>query len=415
MTNTKLHEILNRQLAEPRPRLDEAASVPFSNAQNNLLWDFRALLSDNAIFNYVVECAMTDPEDSWLSLAPAGYQSKLALPSFGDIGSDLPGLISTDKIRSRAIREPKHFRHNQSRLGRYGEELLQQAFACDITPYTLVDHHIQIKASSKSTSRTLGELDFILRIKDGSLGKEQVRQKEFERMKERTAYDINRKTVNVLPHEKSACMQPSLIHAEVAVKFYLLTSVEKWRHPESWIGAKTIDSLANKLRHTLTHQLALSTSYEALEIVSRVAWFLGWGFFPYHAISRTEHFADPYDCKFVWFHASDFLDFIQLTGPSNLRFAALHRLAWLGGTRSDLSVSSEEMAAYINLRFIPKCREVYQKRDPAKKYFEEIPNLMLQAWKVSADDSVREYRYIVVADGWPEIDAKYTQSFTHNT
>ena len=317
------------------------------------------LLCDTAIFNHISQITL---DRRSTKVARSAVTTVLDISTQTEYLNDVMlDVIATARLPSR---------YSHSRLGRYTEDLIALAFRSRLTPYELVDHHIQIKESDALGSRTLGELDYIVR--------------------------------------RSKSSGDTLQHVEVAVKFFLLTDVQQWLCPKKWIGAKTIDTLDRKLQHTLNHQLPLSERQTIYPIDDRHPWFLGWGFYPFHSLSSQQDFAAPLDCKFLWFYASDFIQFLANGDGASMRFYALQRMAWIGGYLTDMSISASTLLDYMRTRFIPRCKHVNQTRDPSKRYFQEMPNLMLQA---TLSETLPSYRMVVVADGWPDIDADYTREF----
>ena len=75
-----------------------------------------------------------------------------------------------------------------------------------------------------------------------------------------------------------------------------------------------------------------------------------------------------------------------------------------------MQIESAQLLFYITKRFLPLCEQTFEQRDHRKKYFQEMPNLMIQAQRQSTELN-KEYRFVVVADGWPDIDRDYTKAY----
>lgn len=115
-------------------------------------------------------------------------------------------------------------RHPSKRLGTYFEQLIH--YYLERCP--LVDD-VTRSVALRDEQKTLGELDFIYRIKDQRL----------------------------------------YTHAEVAVKFYL--GMDDLKDPNQWLGLNPSDTLGKKVTHVLTHQLPVADTAAARNVLQRLA------------------------------------------------------------------------------------------------------------------------------------------------
>ncbi|SDN32451.1 DUF1853 family protein [Vreelandella arcis] len=161
-----------------------------------------------AITPDVVELPPPFPQAGRLSLAELGLNEGL--------DAWLDGLSVPDLARNG---------RRASRMGHYHEQLWH--WLLDSAPNTrLLAHNVRITRKRS----TLGELDMLYR----------------------------------------RCDYPAPVHLEVAIKFYLGLPDgpgEETSHSR-WIGPGGLDSLALKCRHLQRHQLPLSTTPEALDVLT---------------------------------------------------------------------------------------------------------------------------------------------------
>lgn len=146
------------------------------------------------------------------------------------------------------------------RLGHYFESLV--AYWLQITPnYECLTQQVQIFQNKQ----TLGELDFIIR-------------------------DVRTQ---------------SIIHLEVAVKFYLgLTDTQSM---QGWYGTNLNDRLDLKFNHLCHKQTQLAKHYPELmpyPIDNRVCWMKGRLFYPPDDSTPPLHFAASHHLRSHWYHAN---------------------------------------------------------------------------------------------------------------
>ncbi|QEM81643.1 DUF1853 family protein [Halomonas binhaiensis] len=150
-------------------------------------------------------------------------------PTRHDLGLEDPGVLAS--YLARVERHPESLEQHTgkaafTRLGQYHERLWQ--FLLDTAPATtLLAHNIPVRADR----RTLGELDLVYRKHDGTV-----------------------------------------VHLEVAVKFFL-GLIHGPRSPNDmarWIGPGGLDSLSLKVHHLLHHQLPLTQTKEARQVLNDV-------------------------------------------------------------------------------------------------------------------------------------------------
>ncbi|GIZ12115.1 DUF1853 family protein [Pseudomonas sp. NCCP-436] len=181
------------------------------------------------------------------------------------------------------------------RLGLYYERLWQ--FALQAAP------GIQVIAANlpiRQGSRTLGELDLLLRDAEGE-------------------------------H-----------HLELAVKFYLGTNSDD-EPRTAWLGPASHDRLDLKLRHLARHQLPLSARHEAREILNPLQlnhprasfWLGGYLFYPWPHGCQPPHGATPGHLRGNWLHHKQWQAFNTLSDGTC--WQPLPRLAWLAPARFAVS------------------------------------------------------------------------------
>jgi hypothetical protein len=175
-----------------------------------------------------------------------------------------------------------------TRLGRYAEKLMAFYFRAQ---GTLAAHGLQVRAGPGAT---VGEFDFLLH--DGS----------------------------------------SLVHWELATKFYLLAVDGRDAAADYFVGPNLADTLQAKMHKILRRQLALAThpATQALlpaPIVSSHAFIKGWLFSPGdYAESCMSAGVSSRHCRGRWLPHEAFIP------HPGLRFMVLPRLRWLAPAQVEL-------------------------------------------------------------------------------
>jgi hypothetical protein len=189
------------------------------------------------------------------------------------------------------------------RLGLYYERLWQ--FAITHAPgVEMLAANLPIRAEGQ----TLGELDMLLRDRDG------------------------------------------IHHVELAIKFYLGLAGADGRDSAHWFGPGSHDRLDLKLAHLNQHQLPISAREESrqalaalgIESFSAELWLGGYLFYPWCDSPQPPEGAHPDHLRGQWLHHKDWPRFAA-QHPS-ARWQQLPRHAWLGPSRDDLPWSSEVFA-----------------------------------------------------------------------
>lgn len=178
------------------------------------------------------------------------------------------------------------------RLGLYYEGLWQ--FALGQAP------GIELLAANlaiREAGHTLGELDILLRDRDG------------------------------------------VHHLELAIKLYLGPPGGDGHDPAHWLGPGCHDRLDLKLAHLAGHQLPLSTRPQSREILAGLGvaqvqahlWLGGYLFYPWPGHAEPPAGAHPQHLHGRWLHRRHWHDY-QRTCPTG-HWQALPRHAWLAPTR----------------------------------------------------------------------------------
>lgn len=228
------------------------------------------------------------------------------------------------------------------RLGHYYERLWQ--FALGQAP------GIELLAANlaiREAGRTLGELDVVLRDRDG------------------------------------------VHHLELAIKLYL--GPEHAGHdPAAWLGPGCHDRLGSKLAHLARHQLPMSAEAHSREVLARLGveqvqahvWLGGYLFYPWPGHAQPPQGANPQHLRGRWLRRRDW---VMSEGE---RWQPLQRHAWLAPARVEVDEcwAVEQFAAWLH---------VLERQAPAQ---------LLVRLEQEADGAWQEAeRVFLVADDWPHL------------
>ncbi|CAB5639976.1 DUF1853 domain-containing protein [Pseudomonas plecoglossicida] len=226
------------------------------------------------------------------------------------------------------------------RLGHYYERLWQ--FALGQAPgIELLAANLAIREGG----RTLGELDVVLRDRDG------------------------------------------VHHLELAIKLYL--GPEHPGHdPDTWLGPGCHDRLGSKLAHLARHQLPMSAGAHSREVLARLGveqvqahvWLGGYLFYPWPGHAQPPQGANPQHLRGRWLRRRDWV-----MGEGE-QWQPLQRHAWLAPARVEAHEcwAVEQFAAWLH---------VLERQAPAQ---------LLVRLEQEADGAWQEAeRVFLVADSWP--------------
>ncbi|MDQ7969222.1 MAG: DUF1853 family protein [Oxalicibacterium faecigallinarum] len=226
-----------------------------------------------------------------------------------------------------------------TRLGRYAEALM--AFYLR-EEGLLVQHGLQVRADKNST---IGEFDFLLRLND------------------------------------------ALVHWEFATKFYLLESSGAGHDADYFVGPNLADTLGAKMNKIFARQLHLSRhpAAQALlpePVATAQALVKGWLFYKDGDSEQTLDGLNAAHCRGFWATSSDLFARADIDG---MRFAVLHRLAWLAPARMSLDhvLSADAMADMLQAHFV-----------------DETMPVMVALMEVSGEEALEVERGFIVPDDW---------------
>jgi hypothetical protein len=226
------------------------------------------------------------------------------------------------------------------RLGHYYERLWQ--FALGQAPgIELLAANVAIR----DAGRTLGELDVVLRDRDG------------------------------------------VHHLELAIKLYLGPQ-EASHDPHAWLGPGCHDRLGSKLAHLKGHQLPMSDGAHSREVLARLGveqvqahvWLGGYLFYPWPGHAEPPAGANPQHLRGRWVRRRDW---VMAEGE---HWQPLQRHAWLAPARVEAGEgwTVEQFAAWLH---------VLERQAPAQ---------LLVRLEPDAEGAWQEVeRVFLVADTWP--------------
>ncbi|MEX5506394.1 DUF1853 family protein [Pseudomonas putida] len=228
------------------------------------------------------------------------------------------------------------------RLGLYYERLWQ--FALGQAPgIELLAANVAIR----DAGRTLGELDVVLRDRDG------------------------------------------VHHLELAIKLYLGPQ-EASHDPHAWLGPGCHDRLGSKLAHLKGHQLPMSDGAHSREVLARLGveqvqahvWLGGYLFYPWPGHAEPPAGANPQHLRGRWVRRRDW------GMAQGEHWQPLQRQAWLAPARVEAGEgwTVEQFAAWLH---------VLERQAPAQ---------LLVKLEPDAEGAWQEVeRVFLVADDWPHV------------
>jgi hypothetical protein len=228
------------------------------------------------------------------------------------------------------------------RLGHYYERLWQ--FALGHAPGVEL---LAANLAIRDGGRTLGELDVVLRDRDG------------------------------------------VHHFELAIKLYL--GPENAGHdPVAWLGPGCNDRLGSKLAHLAGHQLPMSAAAHSRDVLAQLGleqvqahiWLSGYLFYPWPEQAEPPEGANPQHLRGRWVRRRDWAI------ANGERWQPLQRHAWLAPARVEAGEcwTAEQFAAWLHM---------LEQQAPAQL----LVRLEQDGW--GAWQEVE--RVFLVADGWPQL------------
>lgn len=230
------------------------------------------------------------------------------------------------------------------RLGLYYERLWQ--FAIHHAPgVDLIAANLPIRVEN----HTLGELDMLLRDKDG------------------------------------------VHHLELAIKFYLGPLETDGRDPLNWLGPGSQDTLGSKLAHMNQHQLPMSRRPETRQALAALgieelqvhAWLGGYLLYPWRGPAVSPTGVHPDHPRGQWLPQKDWPAFIA--ARPNERWQWVPRTQWLGPIRVDEPWDDENLQDWLT------------QLDPAER-----AQCLVRLTETAGGHWQEAERVFLVSDRWPE-------------
>lgn len=201
----------------------------------------------------------------------------ITIPGYDAFSSPVSDTNSIDIIRTwltqldQLTTSPISF---HPRLGKYFEHLIAYFLSNNpIAPTPIVEQNKVVYGTQNGVRETRGELDLIV--------------------------EDNRQ----------------LVHIEVAVKFYLQTTI----NGDQFLGPNSKDALATKLQRLQSHQLPLSKTLQLNNFNKSVYWLKGCLFKPWDKKSRSQD---------QWMRFENLKSFVE---ENEEIYTVLNKSRWLGG------------------------------------------------------------------------------------